>query len=158
MNGPPVPRESQISTSDFPSTTCNDAGPIAASFEMLAPNFHPAPVPPDPVENTPTYSPSEVPSYGGHGILEVLEVTRFLEKHGIECCIVGVSALMFYGAARVRDVRPCRAPPPPRRELRLRRIFASPRRSSGYEESLTYSCRNGTSAFPMRKSARPLAF
>jgi hypothetical protein len=74
---------------------------------MLAPNFHVnAPVPPDPVEKAPTYSPEEVPSCGGHGTLEILEVTRYLEKHGIECCIVGVSALIFYGAGRVRDVWP----------------------------------------------------
>lgn len=72
---------------------------------MLAPNFHVnAPVPPDPVEKAPTYSPDEVPSCGGHGTLEILEVTRYLENNGIECCIVGVSALMFYGAGRVRDV------------------------------------------------------
>ncbi|KAJ6031328.1 hypothetical protein N7540_002060 [Penicillium herquei] len=71
---------------------------------MLAPNFHVnAPVPPDPVEKPSTYSPDEVPSCGGHGTLEILEVTRYLEAHGIECCIVGVSALMFYGAGRVRD-------------------------------------------------------
>ncbi|KAJ5635118.1 uncharacterized protein N7484_008431 [Penicillium longicatenatum] len=71
---------------------------------MLAPNFHVnAPVPPDPVGKAPTYSPDEVPSCGGHGTLEILEVTRYLEKHGIECCIVGVSALIFYGAGRVRD-------------------------------------------------------
>ncbi|KAJ5233019.1 hypothetical protein N7468_005975 [Penicillium chermesinum] len=70
---------------------------------MLAPNFHPTPVPSDPVESGSSYSPDEVPSYGGHGILEILEVIRFLERNGIECCIVGVSALIFYGAGRVRD-------------------------------------------------------
>ena len=123
--GPPVPRESQIS-SQTSSLACNDAGLLTASFEMLASNFYPTPVPPDPVESGPTYSPEEVPSYGGHGILEILEVTRFLEKHGIECCIVGVSALMFYGAGRVRDVRALPAPPPPG-ELHLWRILASPR-------------------------------
>ncbi|KAJ5915226.1 hypothetical protein N7454_011121 [Penicillium verhagenii] len=69
---------------------------------MLAPNFH-LTVPPDPVEKAPTYSPDEVPSCGGHGTLEILEVTRYLENHGIECCIVGISALMFYGAGRARD-------------------------------------------------------
>lgn len=78
---------------------------------MLAPNFHVnAPVPPDPVEKAPTYSPDEVPSCGGHGTLEILEVTRYLERHGVECCVVGVSALIFYGAGRVRDV--CRLIPP----------------------------------------------
>lgn len=73
---------------------------------MLAPNFSFAntPLPPvPPVEEAPTYSPDQVPSCGGHGTLEILEVTRFLEAHGIECCVVGVSALMFYGAGRSRD-------------------------------------------------------
>lgn len=72
---------------------------------MLAPNFQiNPPVPPPPVEKSPTYSPDEVPSCGGHGTYEMLEVTRFLEQHGIECCLVGVSALIFYGAGRVRNV------------------------------------------------------
>ncbi|KAJ5673756.1 hypothetical protein N7462_009195 [Penicillium macrosclerotiorum] len=71
---------------------------------MLAPNFQLNSVPPPlPVNDTPTYSPGEVPSCGGHGTLEILAVTRFLESRGIECCIVGVSALIFYGAGRVRD-------------------------------------------------------
>ncbi|KAJ5569806.1 uncharacterized protein N7459_009236 [Penicillium hispanicum] len=72
---------------------------------MLTSNFQAAaPVPPDPrVAKASTYSPDEVPSCGGHGTFEILEVTRFLERHGIECCIVGVSALIFYGAGRVRD-------------------------------------------------------
>lgn len=74
---------------------------------MLASNIHITP----PVQSslpgpdTSNYSPDEVPSCGGHGTLEILSVTRFLEEHGIECCIVGVSALIYYGAGRVRDVR-----------------------------------------------------
>lgn len=73
---------------------------------MLAPNFQlNPPVPPSPpLEKTPTYTPDEAPSCGGHGTFEILEVTRFLEQHGIECCLVGVSALIFYGAGRVRNV------------------------------------------------------
>lgn len=74
---------------------------------MLASNYqlNPPPVPTSPVvEKKPTYAPDEVPSCGGHGTYEILEVTRFLEQHGIECCIVGVSALIFYGAGRVRNV------------------------------------------------------
>lgn len=75
---------------------------------MLAPNFQlNPPVPPSPAiekEKAPTYSPDEVPSCGGHGTYEILEITRFLEQHGIECCLVGVSALIFYGAGRVRNV------------------------------------------------------
>lgn len=73
---------------------------------MLASNIHiNPPVPPSlPVADPATYSPDEVPSCGGHGTLEILTITRFLEEHGIECCIVGVSALIYYGAGRVRDV------------------------------------------------------
>lgn len=73
---------------------------------MLAPNLQlNPPLPSPPVEKTPTYRPEEVPSCGGHGTYEILEITRFLEHHGIESCLVGVSALIFYGAGRVRNVR-----------------------------------------------------
>jgi hypothetical protein len=73
---------------------------------MLASNLHinPPVAPSLPVADTATYSPDEVPSCGGHGTFEILAITRFLEEHGIECCIVGVSALIYYGAGRVRDV------------------------------------------------------
>ncbi|KAF1813840.1 hypothetical protein P152DRAFT_433382 [Eremomyces bilateralis CBS 781.70] len=43
-----------------------------------------------------------VASCGGHGTDEVLEVTQLLENHRITCCIGGASALIFYGAERVR--------------------------------------------------------
>ncbi|KUI58413.1 hypothetical protein VP1G_05713 [Cytospora mali] len=39
----------------------------------------------------------------GHGTDDTLRVTQILEEHGIPCCLVGISALMFYGAGRVRD-------------------------------------------------------
>ncbi|KAF2757515.1 hypothetical protein EJ05DRAFT_511314 [Pseudovirgaria hyperparasitica] len=42
-------------------------------------------------------------SCGGHGTFEIRDVTCLLEQNGIPCCVVGVSALMFYGALRVRD-------------------------------------------------------
>jgi hypothetical protein len=45
-----------------------------------------------------------LPSCNGHGTLEILEVTRILEKHDIACCITGVAALVYYGAGRGRDV------------------------------------------------------
>ena len=45
----------------------------------------------------------ERPSFG-HGTLEILEVTKSLEKAGITCCVVGISALIYYGAWRVRRV------------------------------------------------------
>ena len=44
-------------------------------------------------------------SCGGHGDSEIRVVTHILEEGGIPCCIIGVSALMFYGVPRVRDVR-----------------------------------------------------
>jgi len=46
----------------------------------------------------------EEPSFGGHGTLEILQVTKLLEGAGITCCIVGISALIYYGAGRVRRV------------------------------------------------------
>ncbi|KAF7717318.1 Uncharacterized protein PECH_004112 [Penicillium ucsense] len=72
---------------------------------MLASNIHITPPVQSslPTPDTSNYSPDEVPSCGGHGTLEILSVTRFLEEHGIECCLVGVSALIYYGAGRVRD-------------------------------------------------------
>lgn len=41
---------------------------------------------------------------GGDGVAEIREITQLFEEDGIECCIVGVRALMFYGAGRVQDV------------------------------------------------------
>jgi len=46
----------------------------------------------------------EWPSFGGHGTLEAFEVSRVLEENGIVCAFCGVSALIYYGAGRVRDV------------------------------------------------------
>lgn len=46
----------------------------------------------------------EWPSFGGHGTLEALEVSQVLEENGIVCAFCGVSALIYYGAGRVRDV------------------------------------------------------
>jgi hypothetical protein len=46
----------------------------------------------------------ELPSYGGHGTLEILEVIQSLEGASIICCLVGISALIYYGAGRVRRV------------------------------------------------------
>ena len=40
----------------------------------------------------------------GHGTDDTLSVVRILEQHNIPCCMVGVSALVFYGANRVRSV------------------------------------------------------
>ncbi|PYI19446.1 hypothetical protein BO99DRAFT_458922 [Aspergillus violaceofuscus CBS 115571] len=42
-------------------------------------------------------------SNGGYGTDDTLAVTRVLEQHGIPCCLVGVAALVFYGAGRVRE-------------------------------------------------------
>lgn len=43
-------------------------------------------------------------SGNGHGTLEILEIIKAFNKAGIASCIVGVSALMYFGARRVRDV------------------------------------------------------
>ncbi|KAM5506914.1 hypothetical protein McanMca71_001819 [Microsporum canis] len=48
---------------------------------------------------------SEEASNGGHGTDNTLAVTQALEEHDIPCCLVGISALIFYGADRVRPVR-----------------------------------------------------
>lgn len=50
-----------------------------------------------------TYS-NECASNRGHGTDDTLAVTWVLELHGIPCCLVGIAALVFYGAGRVRDV------------------------------------------------------
>lgn len=50
-----------------------------------------------------TYS-NERSSNNGHGTDDTLAVTQVLEQHGIPCCLVGIAALVFYGAGRVRDV------------------------------------------------------
>jgi len=46
----------------------------------------------------------ELPSFGGHGTLEILEVMRLLNDANITCCLVDISALIYYGAGRVRNV------------------------------------------------------
>ncbi|GKZ18608.1 hypothetical protein AbraIFM66951_007628 [Aspergillus brasiliensis] len=50
-----------------------------------------------------TYS-NERSSNNGHGTDDTLAVTQVLEQHGIPCCLVGIAALVFYGAGRVRDL------------------------------------------------------
>lgn len=52
---------------------------------------------------------NERASNGGYGTDDTLAVTHILEEHDIPCCIVGISALVFYGAGRVRDVGSSRA-------------------------------------------------
>ncbi|KAL2071338.1 hypothetical protein VTL71DRAFT_12573 [Oculimacula yallundae] len=42
------------------------------------------------------------PPSGPHGVLEILEVIKILQKHDIPCCCVEISALKYYGAPRVR--------------------------------------------------------
>ncbi|KAE8316493.1 hypothetical protein BDV41DRAFT_562130 [Aspergillus transmontanensis] len=49
-----------------------------------------------------TYS-NKCASNRGYGTDDTLAVTQVLEQHGIPCCLVGVAALVFYGAGRVRD-------------------------------------------------------
>ncbi|KAI2087364.1 hypothetical protein LOZ36_002806 [Ophidiomyces ophidiicola] len=54
-------------------------------------------------DNESIYS-NEDASNRGHGTDDTLDVTRILEGHGIPCCLVGIAALVFYGAGRLRDV------------------------------------------------------
>ncbi|KAI1996044.1 hypothetical protein LOZ53_001280 [Ophidiomyces ophidiicola] len=53
-------------------------------------------------DNESIYS-NEDASNRGHGTDDTLDVTRILEGHGIPCCLVGIAALVFYGAGRLRD-------------------------------------------------------
>ena len=62
-------------------------------------------------DTTSIYS-NECVSNRGYGTDDTLAVTRALEEHGIPCCLVGIAALVFYGAGRVRDVGSSRAPSP----------------------------------------------
>jgi hypothetical protein len=43
-------------------------------------------------------------SCGGHDTLEVLEVTKVLDNAGILCCLVGTSALKYFGALIMRKL------------------------------------------------------
>jgi hypothetical protein len=46
-------------------------------------------------------TPGDVyPSCGGHGTLEILEVIKILKSADIPCCVVGISALRYFGADR----------------------------------------------------------
>lgn len=56
------------------------------------------------VEKSGTAPLDKQASYGGHGTLEMLKVTQILEENGIPCCLVGTSALIYYGANRARGV------------------------------------------------------
>ncbi|WEW55165.1 hypothetical protein PRK78_000594 [Emydomyces testavorans] len=49
------------------------------------------------------YVPGDaLPSHGGAGTVEILEITRLLEAAGVCCCVVGISALRYFGAWRAR--------------------------------------------------------
>ncbi|KAG7405410.1 hypothetical protein Forpe1208_v014876 [Fusarium oxysporum f. sp. rapae] len=62
-------------------------------------------IPPPPPFKAPSESQYEKrASNGGRGTDDTLAVTRILEASDIPCCLVGISALIFYGAARVRPV------------------------------------------------------
>jgi hypothetical protein len=39
-----------------------------------------------------------------YGVPTILEVTKTLESFGIPCCLVGICALIYYGARRIRHV------------------------------------------------------
>jgi hypothetical protein len=63
-------------------------------------------LPPRPdVSQYPQFPNDKPSSFGGRGTLEARQVTRILENAGIPCCICGISALIYYGAARVKNVR-----------------------------------------------------
>ncbi|KAJ2899147.1 UDP-glucose 6-dehydrogenase [Zalerion maritima] len=51
----------------------------------------------------PKFPNDSLASFGGHGTLEALQVTDMLEQEGIPACMCGVSALIYYGARRLRE-------------------------------------------------------
>ncbi|KAK2797856.1 hypothetical protein FQN50_009061 [Emmonsiellopsis sp. PD_5] len=59
--------------------------------------------PPEPVISAVLGLPGDVSPASG-GTCEVLAITKILETAGICCCLVGISALKYYGAGRVRHV------------------------------------------------------
>lgn len=48
--------------------------------------------------------PTDAEATFGGGTLEILEITKTLENASIPCCILGISALKYYGAGRIRFV------------------------------------------------------
>lgn len=64
----------------------------------------PPPARPDPTKMTSKLGDDKPASNGGRGTDDALTVTRILEASDIPCCLVGISALIFYGAGRVRPV------------------------------------------------------
>jgi len=47
-----------------------------------------------------------LPSSGGHGTLEILEVIKAFSAAKIPCCVVGVQALRYFGVFTNRNVGP----------------------------------------------------
>jgi hypothetical protein len=45
-----------------------------------------------------------LPSSGGHGTLEILEVIKAFSAAKIPCCVVGVQALRYFGVFTNRNV------------------------------------------------------
>ncbi len=70
------------------------------------------------------------------GTAEILEVTNGLESAGIPCCVVGMSGLKYYGAARIRDVS----------------CHDSIVSSTAFPTVSNQGTRRGKFAFPMRNS------
>ncbi|KAI0429892.1 hypothetical protein F5Y09DRAFT_331470 [Xylaria sp. FL1042] len=63
------------------------------------------PPPPPPSARVPLELDDEQPaSNSGRGTDDALRVTMILEDANITCCLVGISALIFYGAGRLRPV------------------------------------------------------
>ena len=76
------------------------------SWKVASSNPSQKVLPPPPPFKVTSPGPNDLKpaSNGGHGTDDALRVTQILEKFGIPCCLVGISALIFYGAGRVRPV------------------------------------------------------
>lgn len=82
-----------------PASLCPQPLPLAMSWQTPGRKLTWAdwPVPGNGVETNMNSTTDE-------GTNDILRVTKELETHGIPCCLVGISALIFYGAHRVRPV------------------------------------------------------
>lgn len=95
----------------FPSSTSrtatrgNQATDVARMPEEAFPSSFASKRPVVNVEGVTFYVPGDaMPSHGGAGTEGALEIARLLEDAGICCCMVGISALRYFGAWRVRHV------------------------------------------------------
>ena len=84
----------------------DDLGTVTPGIERLStpPRLH-FPAVAALVASLPTDEPQPTDEPIGFGLKQAQRVVSILENAGIKCCIVRATALCFYGAKRVFDVR-----------------------------------------------------